>query len=149
MTSPSIQESLNRISRLKFLTVRHGNGARLDWSNSPIRPALLHLLHLPTLTRFNINDFDNFVISDLIPTSSTWISDCGSWRYFPCRFAWAFDPTKRVHSMAQNIQRYHETLHSSTSWWTADHRFWVSVQDNLDYWRWGFKGVVQALSQPS
>ena len=62
-TNPSIQESLKRISRLEFLTVRH----HLDWRNNPIRPALLHLLHLPTLTHFNMINMTNFVVSDLSP----------------------------------------------------------------------------------
>ena len=70
LTSPSIQESLKRISRLEFLSVDHNNwmiGTTLDWSNNPIRPALLHLLHLPTLTHFKMGRIDDFVISDLIP----------------------------------------------------------------------------------
>ena len=80
LTSPSIQESLNRISRLEFLTVRHNNGPRgprLDWNNSPIRPALLQLLHLPTLTHFNINNFNNFVVSDLTPCVNLKYLDIG------------------------------------------------------------------------
>ena len=63
----SIQESLKRISRLEFLSVRHKNRPRLDWSNNPIRPALLHLLHLPTLTHFAVSDINFFTVSDLIP----------------------------------------------------------------------------------
>jgi hypothetical protein len=66
-TSPSIQESLTRISRLEFLTLRDHNMSKLDWSSNPIRPALLHLLHLPTLTHFMMNDIYGFVVSDLIP----------------------------------------------------------------------------------
>ena len=67
LTSPSIQESLKRISRLEFLTVCcRMNWIKLDWRNNPIRPALLHLLHLPTLTHFKVSNVNNFVISDLI-----------------------------------------------------------------------------------
>ena len=40
-----------------------------SWSNSPIRIALLHLLHLPTLTHFEV-DFNDFLVSDLIPCVS-------------------------------------------------------------------------------
>ena len=67
--SLSIQESesLKRISRLEFLSVQHHNWPRLDWSNNPIRPALLHLLHLPTLTHFQMICINDFVVSDLIP----------------------------------------------------------------------------------
>jgi hypothetical protein len=65
--NPSIQESLKRISRLEFLTVHWQS---LDWSNNPIRSALLHLLHLPTLTRFEVKGVKNFIVSDLIPCAN-------------------------------------------------------------------------------
>ena len=71
LTSPSIQETLMRISRLEFLALRvlyRGRDLfRFDWSNNPIRPALLHLLHLPTLTHFMVTGIKDFIISDLIP----------------------------------------------------------------------------------
>ena len=72
LTSPTIQESLKRISRLEFLSVGHydwliGTTLDFDWSNNSIRPALLHLLHLPTLTHFKVTAINCFVISDLIP----------------------------------------------------------------------------------
>jgi len=65
-TSPTIQESLKQIFRLEILTIRYYSMYDRDWSNSPIRPALLHLLHLPTLIHFNVTS-PNFVVSDLIP----------------------------------------------------------------------------------
>ena len=65
LANPSIQESLKQISRLKFLNVQAESS--LDWSNNPIRPVLLHLLHLPTLTHFIMNNIKKFVVSDLIP----------------------------------------------------------------------------------
>ena len=67
--NPSIQESFKRITRLEFLTVRRHFPSRLDgqWSNYPIRPALLQLLHLPTLTHFKAMSINKFVVSDLIP----------------------------------------------------------------------------------
>jgi len=67
---PSIQESLKQISRLESLTVRHLYGLTFDWSNNPLRPALLHLLHLPTLTYFKVTRTKNFVVSDLIPCTN-------------------------------------------------------------------------------
>jgi hypothetical protein len=73
LTSTSIQESLKRISRLEFLTLGDPDVPRLDWSNNPIRPALLHLLHLPTLTL----RIRNFVISDLIPCVNLKYLDIG------------------------------------------------------------------------
>ena len=50
LNSSSIQESLKRISKLKFLAIWNHNNLEFNWDNDPIRPALLHLLHLPTLT---------------------------------------------------------------------------------------------------
>ena len=66
-TSPTIQESLKRISRLQILRIQPYDRRGSNWSNNPIRPALLHLLHLPTLIHFNVTRFSNFVVSDLIP----------------------------------------------------------------------------------
>ena len=63
--SRSIQESLKRISRLESLTVWQDCWSNVDWNN-PIRPALLQLLHSPTLTHFTV-DINRFVLSDLIP----------------------------------------------------------------------------------
>ena len=63
LTRP-LQESLKRISRLEFFTLRDD---RLDRQYNPIRPVLLHLLHLPTLTRFKVYDIGIFAVSDLIP----------------------------------------------------------------------------------
>ena len=40
---------------------------QLDWSYNPIRLALLHLLHLPTITHFKLTGVEDFVVSDLIP----------------------------------------------------------------------------------
>jgi hypothetical protein len=65
LTIPSLQESLKRISRLEFFTVL--DWTHFNWSNNPIRPALLHLLHLPTLTHFKVTNFINFAVSDLTP----------------------------------------------------------------------------------
>ena len=77
LTSPLIQESLKRISKLESLTVRYrvqyrGRSARhitpaFNWGDNPIRPVLLHLLHLPTLIQFKVDNVRNFVVSDLIP----------------------------------------------------------------------------------
>jgi hypothetical protein len=78
-TSTSIQESLKRISRLESLTVRqrYSPGSRFDWSSNPIRPALLHLLHLPTLTHFTLTNIKNFIASDLIPCVNLKYLDIG------------------------------------------------------------------------
>ena len=69
LTNPSIQKTLKRISRLEFLTCRNYNynGPKFYWSDNLIHPTLLHLLHLPTLTHFRIDNIFHFVVSDLIP----------------------------------------------------------------------------------
>jgi hypothetical protein len=38
-----------------------------DWSDNPLRPAFLHLLHFPTLTHFRVFTSNKFVASDLSP----------------------------------------------------------------------------------
>ena len=79
LTSSSIQESLKRVSRLEFLRVStHPDCSRIDWSSNLIRPALLHLLHLPTLTHFEITRIGNFVVSDLIPCVNLKYLDIGN-----------------------------------------------------------------------
>ncbi|KDR73550.1 hypothetical protein GALMADRAFT_72352 [Galerina marginata CBS 339.88] len=77
LASPTIQESLQRISRLESFTVRHARRPKLDWSNNPIRPALLHLLQLPTLTHFKLSGINEFVVSDLIPCINLKYLDIG------------------------------------------------------------------------
>ena len=72
-----IQESFKRISRLEILRVHPRIAPRLDWSSNPFRPLLLHLLHLPTLTQFIVEDFDDFVVSDLIPCVNLKYLDIG------------------------------------------------------------------------
>jgi hypothetical protein len=63
----SLLETFKKITRLKFFSVWDFNTPRLQWDNNPLRPALLHLLHLPTLIGFRILAFENFLVSDLTP----------------------------------------------------------------------------------
>ena len=77
LTNPSILESLKQISRLEFLTVQHYNRPMFQWSDNLFRPALLHLLHLPTLTHFKITNINDFVVSDLIPCVNLKYLDLG------------------------------------------------------------------------
>ena len=77
LPSPSIQESLKRISRLEFLSVWQHDRSYLTWSNIAIRPALLHLLHLPTLIHFEATSINEFVVSDLIPCVNLKFLDIG------------------------------------------------------------------------
>ena len=78
-TNPSIQECLKRINRLQYLAVRHFIRQKLDWSSNHLRPALLHLLHLPTLTHFKVTAIDNFIPSDLVPCVNLKKLDIGSY----------------------------------------------------------------------
>ena len=73
LTRP-LQESLKRISRLEFFTLRDD---RLDRQYNPIRPVLLHLLHLPTLTHFKMYTIEVFSVSDLIPCVNLKYLDMG------------------------------------------------------------------------
>ena len=80
--SPSVQESLlKRISRLEFLTVLHGGGPKPYWGY--VFPALLHLLHLPTLTHFKVSDINYFDVSDLIPCVNLKYLDVGDFTTGP------------------------------------------------------------------
>lgn len=66
LTNSTIQNSLKQISRLESLTFSYYHRPAFDWSNHPARPAFLHLLHLPTLTRLNVFAINNFAVSDLV-----------------------------------------------------------------------------------
>ena len=100
ITSPLIQESLKRISRLEFLTIQHRLTRRLDWSNNLIRPALLHLLHLPTLTHFNMINMTNFIVSDLFPCVNLKYLDIG--RYTTLAAETTFPAALPEHSIQLN-----------------------------------------------
>ena len=102
LTSPLIQESLKLISRLEFLSVQHHHwliGTTLSWNN-PIRPALLHLLHLPTLTHFKMTRITDFVISDLIPCVNLKYLDIGG--LTTGAFETTFPAALPVHSIQPN-----------------------------------------------
>jgi hypothetical protein len=88
-------ESLTRISRLKSLTIR-----RIDWKETLIRPALLHLLHLPTLTHFKLTGIVNFVVSDLIPCLNLKYLDIDSYTSMAAENT--FPPTLPEHSIQLN-----------------------------------------------
>ena len=82
LKQPPIQKTLKRISKLEFLTFHPGpyHSPRFDsfhWSDNGIRPALLHLLHLPTLKHFKITHINNFLVSDLIPCVNLKCLDIG------------------------------------------------------------------------
>lgn len=63
----SLLQTFRKITRLKFLCIRLSSGFNLSWINNPLRPALLHLLHLPTLLHFRLVQVEDFLVSDLAP----------------------------------------------------------------------------------
>ncbi|KAF8202446.1 hypothetical protein BJ912DRAFT_944855 [Pholiota molesta] len=63
----SLVQTFKKITRLKFLCIRLSPGFNLSWINNPLRPALLHLLHLPTLLHFRLYQVNDFLVSDLAP----------------------------------------------------------------------------------
>ena len=77
LTSLSIQETLKQISRLEFLTFDQFDWPRVNWRDNLICPALLYLLHLPTLTHFKMININNFLVSDLIPCVNLKYLDIG------------------------------------------------------------------------
>ena len=95
LTSPSIQESLKRISRLVSLKVWD-----CTWRNNPIRPALLHLLHLPTFTHFQAERVDDFILSDLIPCVNLKYLDIGDTTTVAAKYL--FPATLPDHSIQLN-----------------------------------------------
>ena len=80
LTIPSIQleESFKRISKLKSLSIWNDLCLEFSWDDNPIRPALLHLLHLPTLTHLTMNRINDFVVSDLTPCVNLKYMDIGN-----------------------------------------------------------------------
>jgi len=67
--NPSLCDSLKRITKLQSFSVWHYSSMRtkFHWNNNPSQPALLHLLHFPTLTRLLLFGIDNIVASDFTP----------------------------------------------------------------------------------
>ena len=91
LASSSNQECLKRINRLQFLAIQNYRALKLDWSSNDLRPALLHLLHLPTLVHFKITEIDKFVASDLVPCTNLKILEIG--RYTNLTATNTFSPT--------------------------------------------------------
>jgi hypothetical protein len=105
-----------------------------DWSNNPIRPALLRLLHLPTLTHFKVN-VNLFLVSDLIPCVNLKYLDIGHTSVAADNNT--FPSTLPEHSIQLNefVAGFGASdtivkLCTARRPDGADHRFWVSVQDN-------------------
>lgn len=67
LRNDSLVETFRQITRLKSFRVWDFNLPKLKWNNNSLRPALLHLLHLPTLIAFRILAIENFLVSDLTP----------------------------------------------------------------------------------
>jgi hypothetical protein len=66
-----IPRTLRKLTKLKSLTIWHNTENKLKWGTHwPMRPALLHLMQLPTLSHLKLWWIENFPISDLIHSSS-------------------------------------------------------------------------------
>ena len=66
---PLLPGILKTITKLDSLTIRWPRFQR-QWHTNPLRPAILHLLHLPTLTHLDLEDINEFIVSDLTPCTS-------------------------------------------------------------------------------
>ena len=75
--SIQLEDLFKRITKLKSLSIWNDFYAEFHWDENPIRPALLHLLHLPTLTYFRMNRIDYFIVSDLTPCVNLKYLDIG------------------------------------------------------------------------
>ncbi|KAF9483063.1 hypothetical protein BDN70DRAFT_929559 [Pholiota conissans] len=73
----ALVDIFKKINQLQALTLRCSRSSQsfleriqFDWDNNPLRPGLLHLLHLPTIVSFNLLAIENFLVSDLIPCAN-------------------------------------------------------------------------------
>ena len=127
------------------------------WTQSP-KHCFTSYIFLPLLTsQWLETTTSSYLILYLASTSSIWISTfIRLWQLKQLSLQLCLSiPTPRIRTIknwVRKLRYLHEALLSSTSWWTTDYRFWVSVQDNSysqwSWWRRGFTGVVQALSCP-
>jgi hypothetical protein len=67
-----ISRTLGKLTKLNSLTIWHHTEHKLKWRTQkwPLRPALLHLMQLPTLCHLKLRWIENFPVSDLIHSSS-------------------------------------------------------------------------------
>ncbi|KIM40568.1 hypothetical protein M413DRAFT_28379 [Hebeloma cylindrosporum] len=70
--NPPILGALAKLTKLKSLTIWHHSNNKLRWrtQNWAIRPVLLHLMQLPTLSHLKLHWIENFPVTDLIRSSS-------------------------------------------------------------------------------
>ncbi|KDR73091.1 hypothetical protein GALMADRAFT_252553 [Galerina marginata CBS 339.88] len=54
-----------RISKLSSLSIRWPRSGR-QWNDNPLRSAVLHLMHLPTLIHLELGNITDFVVLDLV-----------------------------------------------------------------------------------
>ena len=64
-----IPRTLGKLTKLKSLIIWHDSTNKLNWMTQ-MRPSLLHLMRLPTLSYLKLRWIENFPISDLIHCSS-------------------------------------------------------------------------------
>ena len=76
--SIQLEDLFKRITKLKTLIIWNDSYLEFHWDENPIRLALLHLLHLPTLTHFHMTRIDYFIVSDLTPCVNLKVLDIGA-----------------------------------------------------------------------
>ncbi|KDR66871.1 hypothetical protein GALMADRAFT_258745 [Galerina marginata CBS 339.88] len=65
----SLPGVLEKINKLEFLSIRWP-GLERRWNHNPLRPALLHLLHLPTLVHLELRKIEDFEVLDFLPCTN-------------------------------------------------------------------------------
>ncbi|KAF9479549.1 hypothetical protein BDN70DRAFT_684630 [Pholiota conissans] len=78
LANASLFETFTKITRLKSLTLEFNytdeNHHFLPWNDNPLRPAILHLMHLPTLNHLKLENINSFLLSDLmLCTNLDWL----------------------------------------------------------------------------
>ncbi|KDR66870.1 hypothetical protein GALMADRAFT_161831 [Galerina marginata CBS 339.88] len=67
---PLLPETFMQIQNLESLSIHWPVRSQFQWNKNPLRLALLHLLHLPTLIRLEARGIRDFVIVDLMPCTN-------------------------------------------------------------------------------
>ncbi|KAF9482938.1 hypothetical protein BDN70DRAFT_990722 [Pholiota conissans] len=64
----NLRENLKKITQLQYLRFwNQYNASHIRWDQNPLRPALLHLIRLPTLLSVGLYGPDDYVVADMLP----------------------------------------------------------------------------------
>ncbi|KAF8202447.1 hypothetical protein BJ912DRAFT_443167 [Pholiota molesta] len=64
-----VLQTFKKITCLKTLTIQYGLNC-VQWNDNPLRPAMLHLMHLPTLSDISLYNIEKFMVEDLVPCTN-------------------------------------------------------------------------------